>query len=562
MTAQMPDVACVEMEPLTLATTLRTAARKYGDRVCLRTLDGAAYSYAEILRRSEVQAAGLADLGVGAGDPVVVIMDNSVEMVIAWFAINLLGAVEVPSNTANLGTSLEHVMNNSGAKVAMVDGSYAQRLVDISSELEALTTVVCNGPVADLPWDTVSLASLAGDASTVPSNPVSYRDPASIIYTSGTTGPAKGVLVPHGHMHTFARHVVDQLEITEDDVYFVCLPMFHANAQFMQILPCVMTGATIVLAGAFSASRWALDLEVCGATVTSLLGVMAQYIFDQPPSPQDQAHQVRRMITIPMPAAIAHDFERRFDTTCVGAYGMTEVCLPIYRPLNEPLRPGSCGKALDRWFEVRVVDPVTEEHLPDGEVGEIVVRPRLPFTTFLGYHKMPERTVEAWRNLWFHTGDAGRRDAEGYFYFGDRLNDRIRRKGENVTSYDIEVALAELPEVDDAAVIAVRAAEGEDDIKAFLVIAEGVEAPEPLDLLKHCVRRLPYFAVPRYFEFLEDLPKTATGKVLKRDLRKFENSDGVWDRELAGWTVKRGCEHPIPLQAADMRLVKHQAADQ
>ena len=531
----------------TLPTFLREAATDHPDKAALRTLTGETLTYAELLVLTERRAAGLAALSVTKGDSVLLLMDNSIDLVVSWFAANLLGAVEVPSNTANRGTSLAHIANNSGAKVAIIDAKYVAALEGVSGELATLTTVVIRGDMAELPWRTVALADIDASASPLPAVEVSYSDPAAIIYTSGTTGPAKGVVVPHAHMHTFAAHVVEQLAIVSTDVYYVCLPLFHANAQFMQILPCLMTGAEVVMADAFSASRWLDDLRDCGATVTSLLGVMAQYIFNRPAGAADVDHGVRRMVTIPMPSVIAEDFERRFDTTCIEAYGMTEICLPLYRPAGEPLRPGSCGKALEEWFEVAIVDPETDEPMPDGEVGEIVVRPRYPFTTFLEYHAMPERTVEAWRNLWFHTGDAAHRDADGYYYFMDRLNDRIRRKGENVTAYDIEVALSELPEIVESAVIAKPATEGEDDIKAFLVIEEGAAMPDPLAVLGHCVKRLPYFAVPRYLEFIVELPKTPTGKVLKRTLRATEATTGEWDRESEGWTVKRGVDHLVAL---------------
>lgn len=536
-----------------LPTFLRQAAAAHPDKPFLRSMSGESLTYAEVLALTERRAAGLAALGVAQGGRVLLVMDNSIDMIVCWFAVNLIGGVEVPSNTANRGTSLVHVANNSGATVAIIDAKYADALKDVAGELDTLTRVVVRGPVPELPWETVPLASLDATGAEPPVVDVSYRDPASIIYTSGTTGPAKGVVVPHAHMHTFASHVVTNLEIGADDVYYVCLPMFHANAQFMQVLPCLMTGATVVLADAFSASRWLDDLRACGATVTSLLGVMAQYVFDRPATAHDADHGVRRMVTIPMPAVIAEQFETRFDTRCVEAYGMTEVCLPIYRPLGEPLRPGSCGKALDEWFEVAIVDPVTDEPVPDGETGEIVVRPRHPFTTFLQYHAMPQRTVDAWRNLWFHTGDAGRRDGDGYFYFLDRLNDRIRRKGENVTSYDIEVALTELPGVEEAAVVAKPAVEGEDDIKAFIVTADGVAAPDPVEVLTHCLKRLPYFSVPRYLEFVDVLPKTPTGKVLKRHLRA-EQPSSEWDREQAGWTVKRGVDHLVAVDRARERV--------
>ncbi|MDN4517159.1 AMP-binding protein [Mycolicibacterium austroafricanum] len=537
----------------TLPAFLRRAAADSPDNCCVRTLAGESLNYGELLALTERRAAGLAALGVSKGDRVLLVMDNSIDMIVCWFAVNLLGAVEVPVNTANRGPSLVHVAENSGAAVAIIDAQYGAALGDVARELTVLRTVVVRGGSAALSWPTVSLQDLDASSGAVPDVEVSYQDPASIIYTSGTTGPAKGVVVPHAHMHTFAAHVVEQLRIISADVYYVCLPMFHANAQFMQVLPCLMTGAEVVLADGFSASRWLEDLRQCGATVTSLLGVMAQYVFNRPAGPHDADHRVRRMITIPLPTVIAEAFERRFDTICVEAYGMTETCLPIYRPIDEPLRPGSCGKALDEWFEVAVVDPATDEPVPDGEVGELVVRPRFPFTTFLHYHAMFERTVESWRNLWFHTGDAARRDAEGYYYFLDRLNDRIRRKGENVTAYDVEVALTELPEIADAAVIAKPAQEGEDDIKAYLVVADGVVPPDPVAVLTHCVARLPYFAVPRYLEFIGELPRTPTGKVLKRTLRAATQtaSDSEWDRERAGWTVRRGVNHLVRLDSAD-----------
>lgn len=523
----------------TLAATLRAAAATRPDKAALRSLRGEKLTYAEVLARSEARAAGLQAVGVSAGDRVVLLMDNSIEMLLTWFAINLLGAVEVPSNTANRGRSLQHVINNCGAAVAVIDSEYAEILAEVRAQVPALATVVVNGADVELPWPTHRLAELTGQPNSLVREPATYKDPAAIMYTSGTTGPAKGVVVSHAQMYLFAGHVVEQLEITADDIYYVCLPLFHGNAQFMQVYTAMIAAATVVLADGFSASNWIRDVHECGATVSSLLGVMAQYIYNQPPSELDSQHSVDRMITIPMPAAIAEDFERRFAVTCIEAYGMTEVCLPMYRPKGAPLRPGSCGKVLDDWFEVAIVDPDTDELLPEGHIGEIVIRPRSPFTTFTEYHAMPERTVEAWRNLWFHTGDAGRRDGEGYYYFVDRIKDRIRRKGENVTAYDIEIALMEIPEVLEAAVVAKPAAEGEDDIKAYLVTRDEA-AIDPVAILRHCAARLPYFAVPRYLELIPEMPKTPNGKILKRELRARNGSEAEWDRERAGWTVRRG----------------------
>lgn len=523
----------------TLTATLRSAAAERGDHVALQDTHGEQLTYTELLARVETRAAGLAGLGVQSGDRVALLMDNSLEMLLTWFAVNRLGAVEVPCNTANRGRSLEHVLANSGAEVVIIDASFAPVLTEVAAALPGIRAVVVRGPEVSLPWPTHDLMSLTGSAESLSADPCSYRDPAAIIYTSGTTGPAKGVVVSHAHMYLFAGQVMEQLAIGPEDVFYVCLPLFHANAQFMQVYATMQAAGTVVLADAFSASRWVQDVHACGATVSSLLGVMAQYIYNQPPSDLDQQHQVSRMITIPLPAAIAEDFERRFGVVSVEAYGMTEVCLPLFRPADEPLRPGSCGKVVDKYFQAAIVDPDTDEVLPTGEVGEIVIRPLSPFTTFLEYHEMPERTVEAWRNLWFHTGDAGRQDEDGYFYFVDRIKDRIRRKGENVTAYDIEVALLEIEGVQEVAVVAKPASEGEDDIKAYLVVSEEA-ATDPVAILQHCTARLPYFAVPRYIELISELPKTASGKILKRELRALASSQAEWDREQAGWTVQRG----------------------
>ncbi len=528
----------------TLGATLRATAAACPDRCCLRDMDGIALSYREVLVNAQRRAAGLQRLGVRPGDRVALVMDNSVEMIVTWFAINLLGGVEVPANTANRGRSLEHVIDDCGAGVAVVDAHYGEHLVEIAGALAGLHTVVVRGTGAELPWPCHDLHEVAADPSGLDPAPVTYRDPAAIVYTSGTTGPAKGVVMSHAQAYLFAAHVVEQLRISRDDVYYVCLPLFHANAQFMQVYASLIAGATIVLADGFSASGWIHDLHATGATVTSLLGVMAQYVHRQPPSDLDASHSVRRMITIPLPREIAEDFEQRFATRCVEAYGMTEICLPMYRPIDEPLRPGSCGKPLREWFDVAIVDPQTDEPLAAGEVGEIVVRPRRPFSMFLGYHDKPQATVDAWRNLWFHTGDAGWCDADGYYYFADRINDRIRRKGENITAYDIEVALTELAEVADAAVVAKPADEGEDDIKAFLVL-EPHATIDFVAVLEHCAARLSYFSVPRYFEVVAELPKTASGKVLKRELRAHEPSAAEWDRERAGYTVRRTSPHVV-----------------
>jgi carnitine-CoA ligase len=367
-----------------------------------------------------------------------------------------------------------------------------------------------------------------------------YYDTAAIMYTSGTTGPSKGVVVPYGVGGVFAQGVVDTAELTSDDVNYVVHPLFHANAQFMQILPALLVGARISLWPGFSASRWLDQVRATGATITNTLGVMCNFIHSQPVREDDADNPLRAIMTLPAPSDIAEDFERRFGVKCLEGYGMTEIGVVTYRRLEEPLRLGSAGRALE-WFDVRVVDPETDEPLPPGEVGEIVVRPKATGIMMKEYNNVPAKTVEAWRNLWFHTGDAGEMDEEGYLYFRDRVKDVIRRRGENISSFSIESVANTHPAVDESAAIAVPAEHGvgaEDEVKLCVVLKHG-EDLDPAELHAYCAQRMPYFAVPRYIEYVAEIPKTANEKVRKNVLREQGITPNTWDREAAGIQVRK-----------------------
>ncbi len=267
---------------------------------------------------------------------------------------------------------------------------------------------------------------------------------------------------------------------------------------------------------------------------------MTEFIFRQPERPEDGDHKLRLICAVPAPADIHEAFEQRFHTRLIEGYGMTEINIVAYHPLDQPYRKGSFGLPYAAHYEARVVHPETDEELPPHEVGEIVARPKEPFAFMQGYNAMDDKTVEAWRNFWFHTGDAGCRDEDGYFYFVDRVKDRIRVRGENISSYEIEKVLAEHPAVAEVAAVAVKSdvAGREDEVKACVVCRPGMEvAPETL--LDHCGTRMPYFAVPRYVEFMEALPKTPTEKVRKAQLRESGLTPATWDRETAGYQVRR-----------------------
>jgi crotonobetaine/carnitine-CoA ligase len=347
---------------------------------------------------------------------------------------------------------------------------------------------------------------------------ITVQDPAAIFFTSGTTGPAKGVVMPHAQIAFFADELVSVTRLSDQDTYMACNPLFHGNAQFLAAYPAIIAGARFVLRERFSASRWRSWLAESEVTVTNLMGAMFDFIWKQPAQPDDVENPLRTIFSIPTPA-FGSGFQERFGIEAlVEAYGMTEVSMPVLTPYGEPRPAGSCGLVVGEWFEVRIVDPDTDAEVPVGELGELVIRPKQPWTTTTGYFGMPERTVDAFRNLWFHTGDQARQDEDGWLYFVDRLSDAIRRQGENVSSYEVEQAMLEHPSVIECAAVAVPATEGtEDDIALFVVVHAGTDA--------ETVRRwandvLPAFARPRDVHVVDDLPRTPSGKVKRAELRR------------------------------------------
>ncbi|MEE8396089.1 MAG: AMP-binding protein [bacterium] len=509
---------------------------------------GEPISYGQADATANRVANGLAGLGVGFGDRVAVMLPNAPEYLYSWFGINRLGAVHVAINPAYRGDFLEHVLGNAGAGVMIVGRAFLPWLREIEDKLPALHLALVPGLAAgegELPAfrriELLPFERLLDAPADPPGVEVGYADIACIMYTSGTTGPSKGVLMPHAHCYLLGLGTVESLRLTERDIYYVSMPLFHSNAMLMQFYGLMIAGARAFVAPAFTASGWVDDVRASGATVTNTLGVMTDFVFRQTPRPEDGQNDLRVLLAVPAPKEIREPFEKRFQVKLVEAWGMTEVNIPLYHPIEGEYRPGSCGKVLDKYFEVRIADPETDEDLPVGAVGEIMVRPKEPFAFMAGYNAMEDKTVEAWRNFWFHTGDAGHRDEDGFFYFDDRIKDRLRRRGENIAPYEIERVLADHPAVAEAAVIAVKSefAGGEDEIKACIVLHEGKASPRPEEMLDFCQGRMPHFAVPRYVEFLPALPKTPTEKVQKAKLRAAALNPDTWDREEAGYEVKR-----------------------
>jgi carnitine-CoA ligase len=531
----------------TISSVLSRQAAERPNAPALQWQTEEPFSYKGLCEHCLRLAGGLRGLGVQPSNRVLIMLPNSMEIVLAWLSTNLLGAVEVPINIHYKESWLVHEVNDCEAHLAIVHEQYLERFIQVVDQLEHLTDFVVVGgdegtahQEMDKKWSMHAWGELENAGAIDKPVETHYYDTAAIMYTSGTTGPSKGVVVPYGVGGIFAQGVVDTAELTSDDVNYVVHPLFHANAQFMQILPALLVGARISLWPGFSASRWLDQVRATGATITNTLGVMCNFIHSQPVREDDADNPLRAIMTLPAPSDIAEDFERRFGVKCLEGYGMTEIGVVTYRRLEEPLRLGSAGRALE-WFDVRVVDPETDEPLPPGEVGEIVVRPKATGIMMKEYNNVPAKTVEAWRNLWFHTGDAGEMDEEGYLYFRDRVKDVIRRRGENISSFSIESVANTHPAVDESAAIAVPAEHGvgaEDEVKLCVVLKHG-EDLDPAELHAYCAQRMPYFAVPRYIEYVAEIPKTANEKVRKNVLREQGITANTWDREAAGIQVRK-----------------------
>lgn len=512
-------------------------AAALGDRPFVTMVDGSALTFAQAEAEAARVAGFLAAHGVRSGDMVAVMLPNGLDFVRVWLGLARLGAVLVALNTDLTGAFLEHQLENAGAALAVVDAVLLDRFAALAPRLTALKTVLSPGAAAGPPGFPFALAALEGWRAAAPyGGPLPLAsDTHCVMYTSGTTGPSKGVLMPHGHAFLFGLGSIDNYALTEVDRFYVCLPLFHANGLFMQLFAAMIVGCGAVLRERFSASAWLDDIRRHGCTVTNSLGAVTAFVAAQPPRPDDRDHPLRLVGAAPNPAATEAVLRERFGIRdVIGLYGMTEVNIPLYCALGEP-RPGTCGRLYDRYFEVEVHDPVSGVRVAPGHIGEVVVRPRAASGFMTGYHRMPDKTVEAWRNLWFHTGDAGVMGEDGYLTFIDRIKDCIRRRGENVSSYEVETAIARLDGVEEVAAFGVPAvgAGMEEEIMLAVVASPGA-ALTPEDVVRHAARELPRYAQPRYVEIVEALPKTPTAKIQKARLRERGIGPGVWDRQRDG----------------------------
>lgn len=514
----------------------------HADRVYLDAPEqGVEYTFSETDERARRIASALTRFGGTRGDRVLIFASNSAEFLLSWFGAATAGMIEVPVNTAYEGSFLSHQVAISRPQFVIIDADLVDKFIGIANECPPISRFFVIGKgedsdralakLGDAGWNAAPFRILL-DSGFLERPFPRISDAASILFTSGTTGPSKGVTMPHGQMHFFAEECVSLTRLTDNDVYLSVGPLFHGNAQFLAAYPALIAGARFVLRGKFSASQWLSWIRSSGATVTNFVGVMMDFVWRQPANSADSDNALRCVFAAPT-ADYVDQFRERFAIdTFVEVFGLTETSMPIMSPYGRPRPLGAVGQVVDDWFDVKLVDSETDEEVPLGEVGELVVRPKVPWTVSLGYFGMPEKTVECWRNLWFHTGDALRRDEGGWYYFVDRLKDTIRRRGENISSYEVEQAMVSHPDILECAAVAVKAdvEAGEDEI--LLVVTPGRPgALTPDDVWNWAERQLPYFAIPRYVRFVAALPVTPSGKIRKADLRAMPLDADVIDRE-------------------------------
>jgi carnitine-CoA ligase len=504
--------------------------------------EGTGLTARDVDSRSNRLARALAGRGVQPGDRVATLLENGPEQVLSFFAALKLGAVQVPINTAYKGEFLRHQLVDSGARVVIVQGDFASRIAAVIDptppELE--TAVVCGAPdavvtgVAVLDW----AAFLDSDPGPAPGVTVGPGDLACFIYTAGTTGPSKGCMLPQHYIVSLADQIARAWQRRPDDVVLTPLPLFHFNAISICVVGSLLTGGSASIARRFSVSRFWPEVRRTGATMVSLLGSLATLIADAPDHPDQAGHRLRLCAAAPIPPAIDRIWRERFGcATFSGGYGLTEASLISMLPAGVENQPGAAGQPNRHDFDVAIVDD-GDATVPAGTTGEIVCRPRRPNVMFTGYWRRPQATLDVLGNLWFHTGDLGRLDEDDFLYFVDRKKDYLRRRGENISSFELERIFHGHDAIQDVAVHSVPSAVGEDEVKVTAVLVDGATISEE-GLCRWAIEHLPYFAVPRYVEFRADLPRNPVGRVLKYELRDDGVTEATWDREAAGLTFER-----------------------
>jgi crotonobetaine/carnitine-CoA ligase len=523
----------------TLRHAFERAVRNHPDEVFLSDDHGRTYTFTQSWERSLRIAAGLHAHGVGHQRTVAMLLDNSLDIVHSFFGIGLGGMIEIPINTAYKGRFLSHLLNDSEASLLIIESDYIERLDLVAADLTSLRTVVVRGDLgaADVLRDRFEVVPLE-ELETHGAGEPAAADAADIVaymYTSGTTGLSKGVVTTHAQAYTYSTREDRARPVPEaGDKILASLPLFHLAGQWFGVYQALIQQVPCVIGPRFAPTTYWDTVRAHGITSTVMLGAVAEMLFQQPPDPRDADNPMNLVIMAPLASDIK-GFCSRFDVEAEAGFGMSEVGLILVSP-HETLVGGEAGFARDM-YDFRIVDEAGHDVEP-GAVGELWVRPHDPLLSMQRYHNLPEKTAETMIDGWIRTGDAFRVDDEGRYFFIDRMKDSLRRRGENISSFEVESTINEFPDVYESAVVAVPADLVEDEILAVVAPHAG-RTIDPVELSEFLIERLPYFMVPRFLRFVDVLPKTPTQKIQKNILRATGTGPDVWDRQAAGISTRR-----------------------
>ncbi|MGH7812959.1 MAG: AMP-binding protein [Candidatus Binataceae bacterium] len=515
-------------QPGAIERLIRSRAGQHPKEVWLKFKDRE-FTWEQAIANMNRAANGLLALGVKPDDRVAIMMGNRPEFIWLYFGIGFIGAASVPINTSQRGATLHHILADSDSAAVIFEEPLRSAVLSVKGSVPGLKrAIVADGPAgggADL-----TLEKLLSGSDRDPELDADRSGGGSIMYTSGTTGPPKGVVAKAADGQSLAA-VLAATGVKAGETMYTALPLFHGNALMISGVGSIVLDAKFAVGERFSASRFWDDCRKYGAVEFNTLGGMLSILLKQPPKPSDRDHRVRTVLSAACPPAAWKEFEDRFGVRIVEFYGMVDSPGLL---LNDTGRVGSMGKPVGG-VEFRVVDD-NDNPVPAGKAGELVFRH--PLGQLSQYHKLPDATAEAYRGGWFHSGDLAKLDEDGFFYFCGRKKASIRRRGENISAWEIETALNQHSAVLESAAYAVPSELGEDEVKVAVVLKEGARL-EPAELIEFCKNRMAYYAVPRYVEFLNELPKTGTQRIQYAALKE-RGIGNAWDREKAGIAVTRG----------------------
>lgn len=533
---ELPDTRPLPHQPPPMPVMLEEQARGADRARPLARFDERVLSCADVLAESRRIAAGLQRHGVTRGDAVAFVLGNRAEILTGVFAAAWLGALAVPVNVALKGESLAHVFRIMRPRVAVVEQAFLERVLEALGPARATTRIFVIGGAGPTPG--VQDFDLLHQAGTIDAGePIRPGDPWLVLFTSGTTGVAKGVVLPHQQVASAAWDAARDLEMDRASVFYTFSPLFHLNGLVYGPLCALVAGACAVVRYAFPREQTLADLRATKATHWAATPYLLRGLLAAAPQPDDADNDLRVVMTFGLTEDEAERFQRRFGCRLATGYGTTEAGM-ICRLQTD--RPTTSGRVSDR-CRMRIVDESGQDVAP-GEVGEILVSARLPHDGMLGYYAMPEATAAALDHGWFRTGDLGRLDADGYLHFADRAKDSLKRRGENISTFEVERVLMTCPGVVAAAVVGYRPSpSAEEEVRAFIELDPSV-ARESFDcaaLVRHCDRNLAYFMVPRFVDIVDVLPRTSLGKIQKQALKGAPATPATYDAKAAAVEVVR-----------------------